>query len=283
MDLENLSSLSPDELVTLAREKAEEAARLASEKEKLEKTKVDLIIETKRRKKAAQLIDALGIDLKEVDVTEKAAEILNALEKPSQQQSGLQPMNTNQDAQEGQSGPQEAQLNPEIAAAMKRMEQQINSLKEQYQQAESEKQQAIQRAQQEKLERIVMDKLTSAGCLRPQHVFKLTQDKYRFSEDGQNVVSGDEYDPVSLEMVIGNLRENDEYSIYFQGSGMTGSGMQGGSGNAPVTGDNPFHAASKNVTKASLLWQNNRERAKLLMSQARAAGKLAPEFAALKD
>lgn len=273
MDLDNLS---PEEVLAIAKEKLAEAEKLSKENQALTKTKTDLLIETKRRKKAAQLVDALGFDIKEIDIEEKAAEILNALE-PNKQTAGA--ASTGTPSGEGE---EIAQVNPEIAAAMKRMEQQIDTLKNAYQEAEQAKTAAIQQAEQEKLERMVIDKLTSAKCLRPQHVFKLTKDKYRFSEDKTSVISGDEYDPVSLDMVVGNLRENDEFSIYFEGSGMTGSGLQtSSSGGMPVTGDNPFHTSSKNATKAGALWNSNRERAKMLMAQARAAGKLVPEFASV--
>jgi hypothetical protein len=81
-----------------------------------------------------------------------------------------------------------------------------------------------------------------------------------------------------LTAFIETLKEDDDWAIYFEGSGATGSGagVRAGAQAGGVSSKNPFATGSANATEASRLYQENPQRAKTLMAEAQAAGKLDP-------
>ena len=126
---------------------------------------------------------------------------------------------------------------------------------------------------------MVIDHLAKAGCRRPAHVFKLKKGEFHLSDDGGTVLCGPDYDPKTLTDLVETLKDDDEFDIYFSGSGATGSGVgtrgsQAGTAAGVHTGRNPFSTDALNRTEAARLYQKEPEKAKRLMAEARAAGKL---------
>ena len=87
---------------------------------------------------------------------------------------------------------------------------------------------------------------------------------------------GTEQDPVALRDAVVRLRDDEEYSPYFMGSGATGSGMSPARTAAPSYVNNPFASGSVNATKVAELMQKDPDKARRLMNEARLAGKLDP-------
>jgi hypothetical protein len=111
-------------------------------------------------------------------------------------------------------------------------------------------------------------------------LFKLKREDFRLLEDEETVVYGPQDDPVSLKDAVSKLREDDDYSIYFNGSGATGSGMAPSRAPAYTSANNPFAVGSVNATLAAqMLNSGQKEKASRLFREARAAGKLDPRMA----
>ena len=75
---------------------------------------------------------------------------------------------------------------------------------------------------------------------------------------------------------VTKLRDDEEFAVYFAGSGATGSGMTTTRAATTTYSNNPFSKDSVNATKAAELLQKDPDKAKRLMNEARLAGKLDP-------
>jgi flagellar biosynthesis GTPase FlhF len=164
----------------------------------------------------------------------------------------------------------------EYEKAINRLKAQLDTVQSQLATEKKEKEEE----QRRNLERIKKDKVIK-GMIQngvteyPEHLYMLTKDKYRLEGTGEDaeVVGGDEYEPVPLDTILGNLRDNKEYKRYFSGSGLTGSGMTANEQKTAAS-KNPFRTDNFNQTECSVLLSTDKARAKRLIGEARAAGKL---------
>ena len=152
----------------------------------------------------------------------------------------------------------------------------MTDLRKTNEQLENERNQEREKRRESKLERFVTDELSKAECRRPSHLYKLMKEKFRLLDDESTVVFGSEDDPVSLRDAVTKLRDDEEFAVYFAGSGATGSGMTTTRAAATTYSNNPFSKDSVNATKAAELLQKDPDKAKRLMNEARLAGKLDP-------
>jgi hypothetical protein len=272
----NWDELSPEQILAKAKELEQESAGAASEIESLNAKRTELLQERARQKRVLRALTERGLDTKAKDFDEKLAELLvevDEFKEKGQPTEGTPPATP---PTPGQSGVP-SDLNPEIKAMLERMTNQISSLTEQNEQAKKREEQLQKEMEFSNLKATVIEKLKNAGAEKPEHVFALTQDKYRLAEDKKTVLGGDEYDPVSVDTIVENLKNGDDFGFYFKGSGNTGSGFQGKSSspaNSPY-GVNPF-VKGGNSTEAAALYQSNPERAKMLLIQAKNAGTIDP-------
>jgi hypothetical protein len=147
-------------------------------------------------------------------------------------------------------------------------------------QAEQERDRERESRRATLLEQKVMDELARVDCRKPGHLFKLKKEDFRLLEDEETVVYGPQDDPVSLKDAVSKLREDDDYSIYFNGSGATGSGMATSRAPSYTSANNPFAVGSVNATLvAEMVNAGQKEKAARLFREARAAGKLDPTLA----
>jgi len=249
------------------------AGELESESTKLKATKEGLLKDLKKKKTVDSFLKVAGIDLSE-DLDEEAiAERIAGLAKKTessaqgeQQQSQSKPQGqTPSDAMDEALKAQFASLRKELADLRK-----VNESLEQERNQEREKR------RENKLERFVTDELSKVECRRPSHLYKLLKEKFRLLDDESTVVYGSEDDPVSLRDAVSRLREDEEFAVYFAGSGATGSGMTTNRSATPSYSNNPFSKDSLNATKAAEILQKDPDKAKRLISEARIAGKLDP-------
>jgi hypothetical protein len=126
---------------------------------------------------------------------------------------------------------------------------------------------------------MVTDELAKAECRRPSHLFKLMKENFRLLDDESTVVYGPEHDPIALRDAVTRFRDDEEFSVYFAGSGATGSGMTTNRGATTTYTNNPFSKDTLNVTKAAEIIQKDPEKAKRLANEARMTGKLDPVLA----
>lgn len=155
----------------------------------------------------------------------------------------------------------------------------LENLRKQNEKLEKEKNEERDKRRQNKLEGFVTDELAKVQCDRPKHVYKLLQEKFRLLDDESTVVFGSEQDPVSLRDAVNKLREDEEFAPYFRGSGATGSGVTTNRAPAPTYTNNPFSKDSANATAAARLLNDDPDKAKRLIQDARLAGKLDPVIA----
>jgi hypothetical protein len=161
----------------------------------------------------------------------------------------------------------------EMASLKRRLEEQNKRII----QAEQERDRERESRRATLLEQKVMDELARVDCRKPGHLFKLKREDFRLLEDEETVVYGPQDDPVSLKDAVSKLREDDDYSIYFNGSGATGSGMAPSRAPAYTSANNPFAVGSVNATLvAEMINSGQKEKAARLYREARAAGKLDP-------
>ncbi len=247
-------------------DKAQRKAAAAEESvRKLELKRTEALDEAKRLKRVAKLIEAAGLDPNDPESEATLAErlIKKAPEAPA---IGEQP----------NAG---AGTTEDIAARdeIKRMRKQLEAMEAKAKKAEEEVEAAKQKTIADRIEREVTEALRKAGCRRPAHLYKLRQEELRLSENG-SVLAGPEWEPTTLSAFIETLKEDDDWAIYFEGSGATGSGagVRSGSGAAGTSAKNPFATGTVNATEAARMYQENPQRAKTLMAEAQAAGKLDP-------
>jgi hypothetical protein len=167
-------------------------------------------------------------------------------------------------------------MNEALKAQFTSLRKELADLRKVNESLENERNQEREKRRENKLERFVTDELSKVECRRPSHLYKLLKEKFRLLDDESTVVYGSEDDPVSLRDAVSRLREDEEFSVYFAGSGATGSGMTTNRSATPSYSNNPFSKDSLNATKAAEILQKDPDKAKRLISEARIAGKLDP-------
>lgn len=249
------------------------AGELESESAKLKATKEGLLKDLKKKKIVDSFLKVAGIELTE-DLDEEAiADRIATLSKrsdsaPSEPQ-GQPPVRSQTQT------PSEA-MDEALKAQFTSLRKELSDLRKVNESLEQERNQEREQRRENKLERFVTDELSKIECRRPSHLYKLLKEKFRLLDDENTVVYGSEDDPVSLRDAVSRLREDEEYAVYFAGSGATGSGMTTARSTTPSYSNNPFSKDSLNATKAAEILQKDPDKAKRLISEARIAGKLDP-------
>jgi len=274
----DITGLTPEEITSYIEEieaEKSEAATLAAELEKektrLIRSKEQIIVENKRLKKVKDVLQKLEIDTKDEDFDSKV-ELLTLQDQ--QRETRVDSTTKREDK-----GSKEM-INPEISQQISRMQTQIENLNTALATAEKEKADKDKKYLETVKKNKALKLLSDMGCERPEHVFLLTQDKYELK--GEELIGGDEYDPVPIDTVFGNLRSSEEFGIYFRGSGKSGTGLQPNSQAGHASMNNPFRADNFNGTEVGRIIKENPQKAHRLLQEARAAGKLEPALEKLE-
>ena len=270
-----LDEIDPSEVQAVIAKLKEENTRLNSSVSKLENKRTEAMDETKRLKRINKLLSAIGINHEDPEAESLLAEKLLSINSEG---ASLQSQAESSDASKPVPGP-----DPLMEAEMKRLKKAMESLQEQNRVAEEEKAQAIAKNRSDRIERIVVDALQKAGAANPSHAFRLMalDTKYRvdLTEEGA-VVGGPDYDPKPLSDVVNAFRDDDSFSYMFQPTGVTGAGTGSRAAAASSHGatNNPFRVDQLNVTQAATIYQQNPDKARRLMAEARSVGKLDSKF-----
>lgn len=249
------------------------AGELENESTKLKATKEGLLKDLKKKKTIDSFLKVAGIELSD-DLDEDAiAERIAALSKKSDGGT-VEPQQQSSDRAQEQT-PSDA-MNEALKAQFTSLRKELADLRKVNESLEQERNQEREKRRENKLERFVTDELSKVECRRPSHLYKLLKEKFRLLDDESTVVYGSEDDPVSLRDAVSRLREDEEFAVYFAGSGATGSGMTTNRSATPSYSNNPFSKDSLNATKAAEILQKDPDKAKRLISEARIAGKLDP-------
>lgn len=249
------------------------AGELENESTKLKATKEGLLKDLKKKKTIDSFLKVAGIELSD-DLDEDAiAERIAALSKKSDGGTAEPQQQSSDRAQE--QTPSDA-MNEALKAQFTSLRKELADLRKVNESLEQERNQEREKRRENKLERFVTDELSKVECRRPSHLYKLLKEKFRLLDDESTVVYGSEDDPVSLRDAVSRLREDEEFAVYFAGSGATGSGMTTNRSATPSYSNNPFSKDSLNATKAAEILQKDPDKAKRLISEARIAGKLDP-------
>jgi predicted RNase H-like HicB family nuclease len=248
---------------------------LESESTKLKATNQGLLKDLKKKKTVDSFLKVAGIELSD-DLDEDAiAERIAGLRKREDSDDNQpEPQVQSQQTAQGQT-PADA-MNEAMKAQFASLRKELTDLRKTNEQLENERNQEREKRRESKLERFVTDELSKAECRRPSHLYKLMKEKFRLLDDESTVVFGSEDDPVSLRDAVTKLRDDEEFAVYFAGSGATGSGMTTTRAATTTYSNNPFSKDSVNATKAAELLQKDPDKAKRLMNEARLAGKLDP-------
>ena len=262
-----------EDAIALIKELQQQTNSLESSQVALKATNQGLLKDLKKKKTVDSFIKIAGLDLSgdldEEALAERLAPVLKAVttEPPEPQQ---QPPA----APQGQS-PSDA-MDEAVKAQFASLRTELANLRKTNEDLEKEKNLEKEKRRQSKLETLVTEELSKVECTRPKHVFKLQQDSFRLLDDESTVVFGSEQDPIALRDAVTRLRDDEEYSIYFRGSGATGSGMTTSRAPTPTYTNNPFSKDSANATEAARLLSSDPDKAKRLIQDARLAGKLDP-------
>jgi hypothetical protein len=259
-----------EDALALVQALQKKADALESESTKLKATNQGLLKDLKKKKTVDTFLKVAGIELNdELDEDAIADRI-----------AGLKVAKTEEEAPVQQQPPQGQIPSDAMSEAMKAqfasLRKELTDLRKTNEQLEQERNQEREKRRESKLERFVTDELSKAECRRPSHLYKLMKEKFRPLDDESTVVFGSEDDPVSLRDAVTKLRDDEEFAVYFAGSGATGSGMTTTRAAATTYSNNPFSKDSANATKAAELLQKDPDKAKRLMNEARLAGKLDP-------
>jgi len=243
-----------------------------SERAKLKATNQGLLKDLKKKKTIDSFLKVAGIELTDDLDEEKIAERIAGLRKKEEAQAEGEQIEEQQTSK--QQTPSDA-MTEAMKAQFASLRKELTDLRKTNEQLESERNQEREKRRESKLERFVTDELSKAECRRPSHLYKLMKENFRLLDDESTVVFGSEDDPVSLRDAVTKLRDDEEFAVYFAGSGATGSGMT--TTRATTTySNNPFSKDTVNATKAAELIQKDPDKAKRLMNEARLAGKLDP-------
>jgi hypothetical protein len=264
------------ELAKIAKEKEE----LASSVLKLEAKRTEALTEAKKRKRVDQLLKTVGIDIEDEDAEDalvaKLSESANAASQSKSDTSGEPAATGTPAAGVSSTNPQDLELKSQLKLLQKK----LFAMEEKAKESERREQEAIEKRKRDLVELKVKEALQRSGCIQPSHFYKLQSGSFRLSDDGETVIGGPEHDPRSLEDAIESFKDDQEFAMYFRGSGASGSGMSGkaGGGFGGQSLKNPFRTDQKNITEASRIIQADPEKAKRLALEARNAGKLDPRL-----
>lgn len=264
--IESIAEQSIDELQAQITSLKAKLAIEGSGREKLEGKREELLTEVKKLKRVDRALLAAGIDPTADDLEEQVAKLLN-----------LQPIETKPELEK----PPGQTADPVLKAEIAKLTRQLEAMALKTEIAEKREQAAVAKQREDKIERLVVDALSKGKCQRPGHVFKLKKNEFRLSDDEETVLWGPDYDPKTLSDLADSLKNDDEFDIYFTGSGLSGSGLgtkNSQPGTAAGNGRNPFSTDSLNRTEAAKMHQREPEKAKRLMAEARSAGKLEPSL-----
>lgn len=246
---------------------------LESEGAKLKATKEGLLKDLKKKKTVDSFLKVAGIelsdDLDEEAIAERIAGLARKTDTATTEAQQQQP------AKPQEQTPSDA-MNEALKAQFTSLRKELADLRKVNEELEQQRNQERAQRRENKLERFVTDELSKVECRRPSHLYKLLKEKFRLLDDENTVVYGSEEDPVSLRDAVSRLRDDEEFSVYFAGSGATGSGMTTNRSSTPSYSNNPFSKDSLNATKAAEILQKDPDKAKRLISEARIAGKLDP-------
>jgi hypothetical protein len=251
-----------------------------SEAVKLKATNEGLMRDLRKKKQVDTFLKVAGIDLTgDLDEDEIASAIVNLRAAPSESQEPPTPTPIPQSTQPAAGQIPSDAMNEAMKAQFASLRKELADLRKAKEAAEESANQERERRRHSKLEQLVRDELSKADCSRPQHLFKLMQGDFRLLEDETTVVFGPEDNPVSLRDAVSRLREDDEFSLYFRGSGATGSGLTPARPTTGISTNNPFATGSVNATDAARMMQENPDKARRMINEARASGKLDPIMA----
>lgn len=287
MDFENL-----EQALAAMKDLESRMNSLESENAKLKATRQGLQADLKKKKAVDSFLKVAGIelsqDMTEEDIAEKIVSLRSAQGQGDDQGEQGDPLNPQFPSQQPPQGvqqvPQQQQgyqqpsdaVDAAIKAQIASLKRQNEEQKKMLQQITEERDKERERRRAARLEQKVMDELSKVDCRRPNHLYKLERENFRLLDDEETVVYGSQDEPIALRDAISRLREDDEYSVYFNGSGATGSGLSPARTIAYTSSNNPFAAGSANATQAAELFNKNPDKARRLMNEARAAGKLDP-------
>lgn len=248
---------------------------IESETAKLKATNEGLIKDLKKKQSVDRFLKVAGVELND-DVDDDAiVELFKTFKAQSQPQEAQQAAPS---APQGQT-PSDA-MDEAVKAQFTSLRKEISDLRKLNEDLEKERNNEREKRRESKLERMVTDELAKAECRRPSHLFKLMKENFRLLDDESTVVYGPEHDPIALRDAVTRFRDDEEFSVYFAGSGATGSGMTTARGATTTYTNNPFSKDSLNVTKAAEIIQKDPEKAKRLANEARMTGKLDPVLGA---
>lgn len=262
-----------EDAIALIKELEQKTNNLESSQVALKATNQGLLKDLKKKKTVDSFIKVAGLDLSgdldEEALAERLAPILKAATTEPPEPQGQPPASS-----QGQS-PSDV-MDEAVKAQFASLRTELANLRKTNEDLEKEKNLEKDKRRQSKLEALVTEELAKVECTRPKHVFKLQQDSFRLLDDESTVVFGSEQDPIALRDAVTRLRDDEEYSIYFRGSGATGSGLTTSRAPAPTYTNNPFNKDSANATEAARLLNSDPDKAKRLIQDARLAGKLDP-------
>lgn len=245
----------------------------------LENTKSGLLGDLTKKKRVESLVKAAGIDLASDDFEDQVIQVVTALRQgtpPEPQQQGQQPQQQGQPPATGET-PSDA-VTAALRAQLSSLQTRINTLETENKNKDEETKRERELRRKEILRTKVSQELEAADCERPGHLYKLLEDKWRLLDDNETAVYGPEDDPIPLRDAATRLREDPEYSLYFRGSGASGSGLPTSRTSAPMS-NNPFAVGTANATEVARIMQDDPSRGRRLMQDARLAGKLDPVIA----
>jgi hypothetical protein len=249
---------------------------IESESAKLKATNQGLLKDLKKKKTIDSFLKVAGIELTD-DLDEDAiADRIAGLRKKEDGDEGRSEPQDQQQQQQPQGQTPADAMTEAMKAQFASLRKELTDLRKTNEQLENERNQEREKRRESKLERFVTDELSKAECRRPSHLYKLMKERFRLLDDESTVVFGSEDDPVSLRDAVTKLRDDEEFAVYFAGSGATGSGMTTTRAATTTYSNNPFSKDSVNATKAAELLQKDPDKAKRLMNEARLAGKLDP-------
>lgn len=264
-------------------------ARLAESEQKLqalERTKVGLLSDLQKRKGVERLAKAAGIDLTADDAEDRITELLNkaqgqaaATAPTPPQRPPAQPIAPPAATGQGDAaGTPSSAVEEALKVQLSSLQTQLQNMEKSLNNERKEKERERKARLEEYKKSIVMTELEKAGCKRSSHVYTLRGKEFRLLDDGETVVFGSEDNPISVGDAISNIEQDEEYSIYFPGTGASGSGLPAYRSSMPV-GDNPFTKSGANATRAAEIIASDKALAKRLVQQARARGDLDPVLA----
>lgn len=272
-----MSTQTPETLedaLALIEELQKKASNVESEAVKLKATNQGLLKDLKKKKTVDTFLKVAGIelsdDLDEEAIAQRIGNLARAANTSVASEVQEQPL-----AKPSGQVPSDA-MDEALKAQFASLKNELSSLRKQNETLEQERNLEREKRRESKLERFVTDELSKVECRRPSHLFKLLKEKFRLLDDEDTVVFGPEEDPVSLRDAVSRLRDDEEFAVYFAGSGATGSGMTTNRATAPSYSNNPFSKDSLNATKAAEILQKDPDKAKRLIAEARLAGKLDP-------